>query len=150
GFIQAATFSPDDDAGKNLNPFLVTFDDAGVDADAVTHFEFGNFLFDLFALNRIDTRVHQISPFLSVAAVSGRRHYLHSLETAVPFRRHASGITRSETGRHFQSPGRKMQPEVPVRCSRAPRPRCRDAWQAPTGQTNRRLPQAPLHLPNDD
>jgi hypothetical protein len=51
GGIQSMTPAANDDAGKNLDAFLITFNDLGMDAHAVAHGKNGRFLPILFRFN---------------------------------------------------------------------------------------------------
>src|SRR5262249_52348534 len=46
--VETAAAPADDDAGKNLDSFLVAFHDFGVDADGIADIELGGFLAELF------------------------------------------------------------------------------------------------------
>src|SRR5204863_9670760 len=61
GFVETATFAADHDPGKNLDAFLVTLNDAGMHANAVTDFELGGVSLELFLLNSVDNPVHNES-----------------------------------------------------------------------------------------
>ncbi len=66
--VQAAAFAGDDDAGENLDTFLVTFDDSGVNFDGVADIEGRHVLFDLLGFDFGDDVAHgdsQDNPFTS-------------------------------------------------------------------------------------
>jgi hypothetical protein len=51
GFVQAAAFAANHDAGENLHAFLVAFDDAGMDAHAVADIKLRQITLKLFLLD---------------------------------------------------------------------------------------------------
>src|SRR2546421_10562389 len=59
--IQPAPFASDDDAGKNLDPFLVAFDHSSVHANAVPDLELRGVCLELFLFNSVDDPVHNES-----------------------------------------------------------------------------------------
>src|SRR5947209_18027684 len=61
GFVQAAAFAADDDAGKNLDAFLVPFHHASVHSNAVADLELRGVCLELFLLNSVDNPVHNES-----------------------------------------------------------------------------------------
>src|SRR5262249_4985443 len=58
GFMDAAPLVGDDDAGKNLDAFLVAFANLGVHADTVADFERRNFMFHLGVGDFLDNGIH--------------------------------------------------------------------------------------------
>src|SRR5205823_12085577 len=64
-FVQSASFPANDNAGKNLDPLLIAFDDASMHADAIANLEFGDIGFELFLLDSVNNPVHnEILPAL--------------------------------------------------------------------------------------
>src|SRR5207302_11495662 len=59
-FIQAASFAADHDPGENLDPLLISFDDASMDADAVADLEIRTVAFQLLFFDRVDDAVHDL------------------------------------------------------------------------------------------
>src|ERR1700682_51166 len=62
GFVEPASFSANNDSGKNLDSFLVAFDDAGVEAHAVANFKFRDVGLDLFLFDSVNNPVHNGPP----------------------------------------------------------------------------------------
>lgn len=56
--IESGTFAANDDAGENLDAFLVAFDDTCVDPDTVAHVERGDRLFKLLRFDFLDNAAH--------------------------------------------------------------------------------------------
>jgi hypothetical protein len=53
-FVNATAFAGDDNTGENLDAFLITFFDPGMDLDGVADFEGGDLFFELFSFDFID------------------------------------------------------------------------------------------------
>src|SRR5262245_574842 len=59
-FIDPATLATDHYAGKDLDPFLVSFHDASMHADAIANRKRFSISFLLFFLNGIDDLIHKL------------------------------------------------------------------------------------------
>jgi hypothetical protein len=97
GFVQAATFSPDDDAGENLNAFFVTFHYPGMDADGIAHPKCRHFSFELVFLDGVDDAIHS-SFFLRALNLCGRRQ---NATTVIPSKSASPARTEGSPRRNF-------------------------------------------------
>src|ERR1700732_4655613 len=59
-FVYPASFPANNDSGENLNAFLVAFDDAGVNMDAIADGEFGLIGAMLLFFDGVDNAVHKL------------------------------------------------------------------------------------------
>jgi len=57
-FVQAPSFSPDDDTSEDLNAFFVAFDDSSMDANGIADPECLYLGLELFFLDGVDDAVH--------------------------------------------------------------------------------------------
>ena len=71
-FIESATLPADHYPRKDLNPFLVSFHDAGVHAHAIANRKRFDIIFLLFFLNRIDDLIHKLVASRAAAGAHSR------------------------------------------------------------------------------
>jgi hypothetical protein len=62
GFVQPAAFAANDDAGKNLDSFLIAFHDPCMDPNSIADFEIRYVGLELFLFDCVDDAVHNGCP----------------------------------------------------------------------------------------
>ena len=75
-FVEAATFPADHYARKDLNSFLISFDDAGMHAHAIANRKCFGIAFLLFFLDGIDDLIHKL---LASRAAAGAHFHSKTL-----------------------------------------------------------------------